>query len=148
MKLIDQQNPIISEEKIMPLNYSVRNFSRKLRSRINIVNFCIPVYLLIQLLLVLLLLVLLLPVFFLVDIFTCGMFGDKNLYTYIGGERALPGIFGHSSAATISHQSDDEESTPTHQSDDPGIEVKLSPNAPDNPIDSRDDLLPPPYSEI
>ena len=135
----------------MPLNYSVRNLSRKWRSRITRFNFwcCIPVYLLIQLLLVLLL-----PVFFLVDILTCGMFGDKNLYTYIGGERALAGIFGYYttrhkvSAATISHQSDSENSGDKESTtEDPEIISKLTPNAPDAQIDSRDDL-PPPYSEF
>ena len=95
---------------------------------------------------------------------TCGYFGDKNLYTYEGGERALPGIFGHYttrrkvSAATISHQSDSENSNSENSEDEESTttedytiisEVKSPPTAPENPINSRDDLPPPPsYSEF
>ena len=68
----------------MPLNYSIRNSSRKLKSKISLYTFCfyIPVNIILQPIFWFLI-----PFAFALDLFTFGKLGSKNLHMYIGGER-------------------------------------------------------------
>ena len=68
----------------MPLNYSVRNSSRKLKSNIDLYTCCfyIPLNILLQPFFWFLI-----PIAFVFDLITCGKFGSKNLHIYVGGER-------------------------------------------------------------